>query len=30
MLLPNDSDFYTGTGNWGGAHPTVDGPGTPV
>jgi hypothetical protein len=30
MLLPNDSDFYTGTGNWGGSHPTIDGPGLPV
>ena len=30
MLLPDDSDFYQSTGNWGGPHPTVDTPGTPV
>ena len=30
MLLPDDSDFYQGTGNWGGAHPDFDGPGTPL
>ena len=24
MLLPDDSDFFYGTGNWGGLHPTTD------
>ena len=30
MLLPDDSDFYQGIGNWGGAHPDFDAPGSPV
>jgi hypothetical protein len=24
LLLPDDSDFFTGTGNWGGLHPGTD------
>ena len=24
LLLPDDSDFYTGTGNWGGLHPDTN------